>query len=117
MDMAKIFKNICLRTTLILRGTRLSCIHHCHKCSVDTHANISALFLILGSGSVLFLGDTGRGARGLLCVSMYCTLDCTVVYSCLVSSLGADPLPVLSSHVVESWEEGHHTHFLDGGNN
>ena len=41
------------------------------------------IYIGLGSESVLFLGETGRGAPqywGQLCVHMYCTLDCTVDY-------------------------------------
>ena len=62
----------------------------------------------LGSGSVLFLGETGRGAQGQyqgqLCVTVCTHVLYNGLYRCLVSSLGADPLTVLSSHVVESWK-------------
>ena len=48
-------------------------IHHCHYCSGDAHANISALFLIK-KFIVLF-----HWGKRQLCVHMYCTLNCVVV--------------------------------------
>ena len=49
---------------------------------------------LLGSGSVLFLGEAGQGYGG--------QYEVTGLYSCPVSGLGADPFTVLFSHVVES---------------
>ena len=53
-------------------------IRHCHYCSVDAHAKISALFLIMKW--ICVVGARGQ-YRGQLYVHLYCTLDFTVVSS------------------------------------
>ena len=87
-------------------------IFHCHNCSVDAQANITALFLIvcahgyklwfyqikliirLASDSLLFLGKPScRASSGAVSVVAVPThVLYTGLYSCLVSSPGADPL-------------------------
>ena len=78
-------------------------IRHCHYCSVDAHAKISVLFLIMKWICVVW----ARGSIGGSCVYTW-TGHWTALISCLVSSLGVDPLTVLFSHVVESWK----THWM-----
>ena len=78
-------------------------IRHCHYCSVDTHANISALFLIRKLIFVVLRKNRARRwgpVPGQLCV---CTPELyTGLYICLVRSMGADPFTVMFSHIAES---------------
>ena len=77
-------------------------IRHCHYCSVDAHANISALFLIRKSIYVVLRRKKSRSSRAVSGAAVSTNVLYTGLYSCLVSSLGADPLTVLFNHVVES---------------
>ena len=73
-------------------------IRHCHYCIVNASANISALFLIRKSIYVVLRRNRSMSSGAVsweLCV-LYSGL-----YSSLVSSLGAAPITVLSSHVAE----------------
>ena len=71
-------------------------IGHCHYCSVDAPAYISALFLIRKWICVVLGRKRLRSSRAAVCTHVLYT----GLYSCLVSSLGANPFTVLFSHVV-----------------
>ena len=71
-------------------------ICHCHYCSDDAHAqNICS---ILDYEVDLCCWSSGAVSGAAVCTPVLYT----GLYSCLVSSLGADPFTVLFSHVVES---------------
>ena len=76
-------------------------IHHCHYCSVDAHANISVLLLIRKWISVVLRRNRSRCFWAVSGAAVCTHVLYTELYSCLVSSLGADPFTVLFSHVVE----------------
>ena len=78
-------------------------IRYCHYCSVDAHANISALFLFRKWICVV-LRNRFRSS-GAVSGSAVCThVLYTGLHSCLISSLGGEPFTLLFSHAVESWK-------------
>ena len=77
-------------------------IFNCHYCSVNAPANISALFLNRKWIIVILRRNSSRRSGQYWGVAVCSQVLHAGLHSCLVLSLGADLLTVVSIHVLES---------------